>query len=148
MGEKGVTDVPSFLSASDPRRRSFLGLLAGLPVLACTPTSPLPQQDGATNMYGLIGKITAAAGQGDALAEILLEGLKDMPGSLSYIVAKDPAAADILWVTEVWTDQAAHAASLSLPSVQQAIAKGRPLIAGMERIAETEPLGGQGLAPV
>ena len=39
----------------------------------------------------------------------------------------------------------AHRASLSLPSVQAAIAKGRPLIAGMETVAETRPLGGHGL---
>lgn len=96
-------------------------------------------------MYGLIGKMRAAPGKREELAAILLEGLRDMPGNLSYIVAKDPAEPDTLWITEVWRDSAAHAASLSLPSVQQAITKGRPLIAGMERIAQTEPLGGVGI---
>ena len=38
-------------------------------------------------MFGLIGKMTAVAGQRDALAEILLEGTASMPGCLSYIVA-------------------------------------------------------------
>ena len=42
-------------------------------------------------MYGLIGKMIAAAGQRDALIAILLEGIADMPGCLSYIVANDPA---------------------------------------------------------
>ena len=96
-------------------------------------------------MFGLIGKFIAAAGRRDDLAAILLEGLREMPGNLSYIVANDPADADALWITEVWTDEAAHAASLSLPSVQDAIARGRPLIAGMEQIARTQPLGGNGL---
>jgi len=96
-------------------------------------------------MYGLIGKMRAAPGKREELAAILLEGLRDMPGNLSYIVAKDPAEPDTLWITEVWRDSAAHAASLSLPSVQHAITKGRPLIAGMERIAQTEPLGGAGI---
>jgi quinol monooxygenase YgiN len=96
-------------------------------------------------MYGLIGKIQAAPGQRDALIAILLEGLRDMPGCLSYIVAQDPADADAIWVTEVWDSQESHAASLSLPAVQQAIARGRPLIAGFGERYETMPVGGHGL---
>ena len=97
-------------------------------------------------MYGLVGKMSATPGQRDALAAVLLDGLVDMPGCLSYVVARDPADPDLLWITEVWDSAEAHAASLSLPSVQGAIAKGRPLIAGMERVAETAPIGGHGLA--
>lgn len=98
-------------------------------------------------MYGLIGKITAAPGQRDALASILLGGTGSMPGCLSYIVAHDPADADALWVTEVWDSQASHQASLALPSVKEAIAKGRPLIAGFSNRVETTPVGGVGLKP-
>ncbi len=96
-------------------------------------------------MYGLIGKMKAVAGKRDDLSAILLRGLADMPGNLSYIVANDPLEEDALWITEVWTDSKAHEASLALPSVQAAIKEGRPLIAGMERIAATIPIGGQGL---
>lgn len=96
-------------------------------------------------MYGLIGKMTAVAGSGADLAAILLEGLREMPGNLSYVVARDPGDGDVLWITEVWSDSAAHRASLGLPQVQAAIAKARGLISGMERLAETEPLGGVGL---
>ena len=56
-------------------------------------------------MYGLIGRITAAAGQRDALIRILLEGIERMPGRLSYIVAEDPADVHAIWVTEVWGHQ-------------------------------------------
>ncbi|AYG95439.1 antibiotic biosynthesis monooxygenase [Brevundimonas naejangsanensis] len=97
-------------------------------------------------MYGLIGRIKAQPGQRDALAAILLEGTAIMPGCFSYVVARDPADADALWVTEVWDSQESHRASLSLPAVQAAIAKGRPLIAGFDSRTETEPLGGVGLA--
>lgn len=97
-------------------------------------------------MYGLIGKMTAAPGQRDALIAVLLDGVAAMPGCLSYVVAKDPADADALWITEVWDSQASHEGSLALPSVREAIARGRPLIAGFgpERF-ETEPVGGHGL---
>lgn len=96
-------------------------------------------------MYGLIGRITAHPGQRDALADILLEGTGSMPGCLSYIVATDPTAPDVLWVTEVWDSQASHRASMSIPEVKQAIARGRPLIAGFDKHVETTPLGGVGL---
>jgi quinol monooxygenase YgiN len=66
-------------------------------------------------------------------------------GCLSYVVATDPSDADALWVTEVWDSQASHQASLSLPGVQAAIAKGRPMIAGFSNRVETVPIGGYGL---
>ena len=97
-------------------------------------------------MYGLIGKMLATLGNRDALAAILLEGIAGMPGCLSYIVAQDPTNPDALWVTEVWTSQAEHQASLSLPSVRAAIAQARPIIAGFGERFETTPVGGQGLA--
>jgi quinol monooxygenase YgiN len=96
-------------------------------------------------MYGLIGKMIAHPGERDALLEILTAQLGAMPGCLSYIVAKDPADANGLWVTEVWEDTASHQASLGLPRVKEAIAKARPLIAGFENRVETEPVKGLGI---
>jgi quinol monooxygenase YgiN len=95
-------------------------------------------------MYGLIGRIKAVAGKRAELAGVLVQD-GSMPGCLSYVVAEDPSDADALWVTEVWVDQAAHRASLQLPAVQAAIAKGRPLIAGFDSRVETKVLGGIGL---
>lgn len=97
-------------------------------------------------MYGLIGKFRAKAGQRDALIAILLESSGGMPGCLSYIVARDAADEDGIWVTEVWDSQGSHRASLSLPGVQQAIAKAKPLIAGFGERFETQPVGGYGLS--
>ncbi len=96
-------------------------------------------------MYGLIGKALAAPGKRDELLQILLEGTRDMPGCLSYIVAKDAADPDGIWITEVWDSEASHQASLSLPLMRAAIAKGRPLIAGFAERFTTEPIGGVGL---
>jgi quinol monooxygenase YgiN len=96
-------------------------------------------------MYGLIGKMNAVPGQRDALAAILLDGTHAMPGCLNYVIARDPADDNGLWITEVWDSQASHKASLSLPSVQAAIAKGRPLIAGFSNRVETVPIGGHGI---
>ncbi len=96
-------------------------------------------------MFGLIGRMKAQPGRRDELVSILLEGTGGMPGCLSYVVARDRDDVDAIWITEVWTDEASHKASLSLPGVQAAIAQGRPLIAGFDRQHRTEPAGGVGL---
>ena len=101
---------------------------------------------GTKSMYGLIGKMIAAPGKRDELISILLDGTKDMPGCLSYVIAKDSADENALWVTEVWESQAAHTESLSLPIVQQAMAQGKPMIKGFGERFETTPVGVHGLA--
>jgi quinol monooxygenase YgiN len=97
------------------------------------------------NMYGLIGRMKIVPGQRDALISILIEGVAGMPGCLSYVVAKDSVDDNAIWITEVWDSAESHKASLSLPSVQQAIARGRPLITGFGERFETAPVGGHGL---
>ncbi|MEH6435417.1 putative quinol monooxygenase [Massilia sp. DD77] len=128
-------------------RRSAVAALASLPLAAhATPGAPAaPATKESSRMYGLIGKMRAQPGQRDALVAILLEGTAAMPGCLGYVVAKDLQDADALWITETWDSRESHKASLALPSVQAAIAKGRPLIAGFGERFETEPVGGQGL---
>ena len=126
---------------NDPTRRHVVagGLAAAtllaLPVNAATEKA----------MHGLIGRMIAKEGERDSLIAILLEGINAMPGCLSYVVAKDVRDANAIWVTEVWDSKESHAASLKLPAVQAAIAKGRPLIAGFDSYNETIAVGGFGL---
>jgi quinol monooxygenase YgiN len=96
-------------------------------------------------MYGLIGKIKAEQGERDVLTAILLKGIRDMPGCVSYVVAYDPTDEDALWITEVWDSPESHRASLSLPTVRRAIFRSRPFIAGFGERIETKPVGGHGL---
>lgn len=97
-------------------------------------------------MYGIIGKMIAHDGKRDELIAILLDGTKDMPGCMSYVISKDLSEENALWITEVWENQESHAASLSLEAVKQAISKGKPLIAGFGERFETMPVGGEGLS--
>ena len=108
----------------------------------------LPSQvvSGETKMHGLIGKAVAVEGKRDELIKILLEGVSGMPGCLSYVVAKDPADKNAIWITEVWDSKESHKASLQLPTVKAAIAKGRPLFASFDMSQTTEPVGGHGLS--
>ena len=97
-------------------------------------------------MFGLIGKIVATPGSRDELMAILQAGTTGMPGCLAYLVAADRSDADTLWVTESWESEEHHQQSLALPAVKAAIAKGRPLIAGFERVATTSPAAARGPA--
>lgn len=121
-------------------RRAFV---AGSLALAALPSATAAQ--GGTRMFGLIGRMRAVSGERDALIALLLEGTGAMPGCLSYIVAKDNADADAIWITEAWDSRESHRASLRLPAVRAVIARARPLIAGFDSGTETEPVGGVGL---
>lgn len=92
-------------------------------------------------MYGLIGRMTAENGRRQELAEILA-GIGDMPGCLSYVVALEESDPQAIWVTEAWENAEAHQASLSLPEVQAAIEKGRPLIARFDQSVATKIISG------
>ena len=92
-------------------RRQFL-LTTGAAALSVPAVSY-----GQSKMYGLIGKMRTQPGQRDALIAILLAGTGGMPGCLSYVVAKDPADADGIWITEVWDSEESHQASLTLPNM-------------------------------
>jgi Uncharacterized conserved protein len=96
-------------------------------------------------MYGLIGKFLAAPGKREDLIAIMLEGSVPMAGCLSYVIARDPASEDGIWITEVWDNKENHVASLGIPEVKATIAMAMPLIAGFGERFETEPLGGVGL---
>ena len=45
----------------------------------------------------------------------------------------------------MWDGKESQAASLKLPAVREAIAKGRPLMAGFSNQVETVPMGGLGV---
>ena len=96
-------------------------------------------------MYRLIAKMSSTPGQRDALIAILLSGSGNMADCLSYVVAKDPDDDSGMWITEVWESESTHTASLTLPTVKEAIAKAWPLIAGFGPRYVTTPIGGQGL---
>lgn len=96
-------------------------------------------------MFGLIGKIVAKPGSREPLLALLLRGTGQMPGCLSYVIAKDPAQPETIWVTEAWRSEADHRASLTLPEVKRTIAEAMPLIASFESVAKIEPVGGHGL---
>jgi quinol monooxygenase YgiN len=121
------------------RRIFTLGTLASSAILLTNSTTAEP---GSATMYGLISQMMTKPENRDELIQILAAATKEMPGCLSYIIAADATRDDAIWVTEVWRDGESHAASLKLPAIQAAMAKGRPLISGMGPRMATHPIAG------
>ncbi len=98
--------------------------------------------------YALCGSFRATPGEADGLAALLLEAaeaLREAEGCLLWLVNRAADDPDAVWVMEVWSDEAAHGASLGLPSVRAIIDRARPLIAGPGERFELQPVGGHGL---
>lgn len=96
-------------------------------------------------MYGLITKLTTVPGRRESVIDVLARRRLPPEGCLSYVVARDPGDPETLWVTEVWTDAAAHKASLKRPDIQAGFASALAWIATMHDSVITEPVGGIGL---
>jgi quinol monooxygenase YgiN len=128
---------------TEMRRRDFLAAfvttITAAGAASWASTSPKGE------LYGEIGKIIAVPGKRDEVIANILNVVSNMPGCLSYIVAKDLSSSDAIWISEVWDSKASHEASLSLPSVKAAIAKNLPLIAGFGDSIVTMPVGGYGI---
>jgi quinol monooxygenase YgiN len=98
--------------------------------------------------FGMQVRFTTQPGRGDVLAALLLEvaaGLSDVAECVLYAVSRDPDDHDVLWVSEVWTDQDAHTASLQDPRARATIERALPLLAGPPEALHLLPLGGKGL---
>ena len=91
-------------------------------------------------MWGMIAKITLHPGKRDEMVEILRSSADGMPGCLSYVVAKDSADENVVWVTEMWNSAEDHQASLSLPAVRAVVPRAQSLVANFERVAVTNPV--------
>jgi quinol monooxygenase YgiN len=98
--------------------------------------------------FGLYGKLIAIEGKRDELTEILLEAahsMKEINECEIYLVSISENEPDSVFVYEVWSNEHAHKASLSLEATQTLIQKAKPIIAGMERIHSLIPKGGKGI---
>jgi quinol monooxygenase YgiN len=102
-------------------------------------------------MVGRYVKFTARAGQGDALADLMLDvarSLRGTDGCELYAINRAAEGSDVVWVTELWRDQEAVDASLAV--LQTDAGKARigevmALVDGPPERIDLWPLGGVGL---
>lgn len=97
--------------------------------------------------YGLFGTFVATPGKRDELVGYLVRAaglMRDDPDCLVYLVATTEEPDEVA-VTEVWTDESAHDASLRRDGVPELIAQARPVIAGLAGQTHLTVHGGKGI---
>jgi quinol monooxygenase YgiN len=97
-------------------------------------------------------KFTARAGDGEALAQLMMgiaRSLRSTPGCDLYVINQAAADPDVVWVTELWASQEAVDASLQELQTDAGRAQLAEVQALLERAPERidlVPLGGVGYA--
>lgn len=100
------------------------------------------------NKFSLFGKFTVQEGERDTMVDILLEAadsLKDIPECEVYLVNISESEQNAVYVYEVWSNENAHQASLTLEATKTLIERAKPIITGMERISTLKTMGGKGI---
>jgi quinol monooxygenase YgiN len=98
--------------------------------------------------FGMQVRFTTRPGKGDEFVSILQGAaldLEDFEACLLYLVSQEADTPDVVWVTEVWVDNASHAASLEHPHVRSVIDRALPLLAGAPEALHLRPAGGKGI---
>lgn len=98
--------------------------------------------------YNIFGRFSVQEGKQGTIVEILLEAaesMKALSGCELYIVSTNASEPNHVYVYEVWENEQAHQASLTLDVTQTLIQQARPIITGMERLNTLQALGGKGL---
>jgi quinol monooxygenase YgiN len=93
--------------------------------------------------------MVALPGKGSVLAGKLLavaEGMRGAPGCELYVVNLSADEPDIVWVTEVWANEAASDRALSGDLGEAGIGDVVALLAGPPELVDLTPLGGPGLS--
>ncbi|KOS62973.1 antibiotic biosynthesis monooxygenase [Lysinibacillus agricola] len=100
--------------------------------------------------FGLFGKFIVKDGERDTLVHILLEAaesMKNLDECEIYLVSVSEYESNSVYVYEVWSNEKAHKASLSLEVTQTLIKRAKPIITGMERMSTMNIMGGKGVSP-
>jgi quinol monooxygenase YgiN len=98
--------------------------------------------------FMLLNRLTTRSGRRDDVFRNLIESGKrfdDNSACLLYFVAESTEAEDEIWVVDLWTSEAVHAAALEDPALQPYIAETTPLLEGMPQQIPVRARGGKGL---
>lgn len=98
--------------------------------------------------FSLFGKFTTQEGERDRLVDILLEAadsMRNLDECEIYLVNISDSEPNAVYVYEVWSNENAHQASLTLETTQALIMRAKPIITGMERISTLTTMGGKGV---
>ena len=120
----------------------------GAPLAAGHAVTVVGVDFGQGGRVGRYVRMVALPGKGSVLAGKLLtvaEGMRGAPGCELYVVNLSADEPDIVWVTEVWSDEAASDRALSGDLGEAGIGDVIALLAGPPELVDLTPLGGPGL---
>lgn len=128
------------------RRNAFTAFLAAA-FAAILMLSPVAAQEGpqpsAEIGHGFHARMVAQPGQGDALVALLFESPGfDHPDCKVFLIGRSKAEPDVVFVTEGWVSEAAHAAFTATEASQAYTARFGPLVAEWT-MSDEIPLGGK-----
>lgn len=98
--------------------------------------------------FSLFNKFMVQEGEKEKMVDILLEAaesMKSLDECEVYLVNISENEPSSVYVYEVWANEDAHQASLSLEATQTLISRAKPIITGMERISTLITKGGKGI---
>ncbi|MEM5012430.1 putative quinol monooxygenase [Niallia taxi] len=101
--------------------------------------------------FSLFGKFTVREGERDTMVNILLEAaesMKNLDDCEIYLVNISESEPNSVYVYEVWSNENAHQASLTLEATQTLIRQAKPIITGMDRISTLKTKGGKGTSSI
>ena len=96
--------------------------------------------------YLLINRMVTKPGKRDEVTAILLESsavFEHIDACVMSLVSHDAAEADVIWVQDVWTDEAAHEAAMAEPGMREYVQRAIPLLAGMPEQHRMALVGGR-----
>lgn len=99
--------------------------------------------------FSLFNKFTVQDGERETLVDILLEAagsMKNLDECEIYLVNIYENEPNCVYVYEVWSNESAHQASLTLEAAQTLIRRAKPIITGIERISTLKTMGGKGIS--
>ncbi|MCP1146718.1 putative quinol monooxygenase [Lysinibacillus endophyticus] len=98
-----------------------------------------------------MNRFTVQESEKENMINILLEAaqsIKNLDECEIYLVNTSENEPNTVYDFEVWTNESAHQASLSLEVTQTLISLAKPIITGMERISTLTTLGGKGISSI
>ncbi|RWZ54518.1 antibiotic biosynthesis monooxygenase [Halobacillus fulvus] len=99
--------------------------------------------------FGLYGKLVAVEGKQNRLADIMTNVatfMEEVEGCELYVVNVSEEEPDAIFVFEVWEDEEAHQASLTLETTRSLIGQAKPMLADVQRISTLQTIAGKGLS--
>ncbi len=99
-------------------------------------------------MYAMTGNFAAQAGRRNELVDILKRAANlvgQLPACRLYIVSKDIANENRVWIFEMWDDKEAHDLSLKDDRVRALISEAMPLMDGAPDGVELQVAGEHGI---